>query len=207
MNKNQKYLEMMSDIYAIFNKLNLKSFVWGGFAVDVLHGGFTREHGDLDCFAENLEENKEALQNILRDMGYLVNYLDDFWMLQIEKGEVRATFNSVRNICGIAHWHHAGPQGTVFFPYEWLDERPRVFYETPVYTCGLNLAYLIKTNVRLISADWEMRDKDKEDIKVLTELLAAHEINESEIKKRIWSHNPYWYAKGYAEYFLPMLLS
>jgi hypothetical protein len=38
-------------------------------------------------------------------------------------------------------------------------------------------------------------------------LEMMNEIEEPVTKKHIWSHNPYWYAKGYVEYFLPMLLS
>jgi hypothetical protein len=205
--KNQKYLEMMNDIFRISDILGLKTYIWGGFAVDMLHGEFTREHGDLDCFTENLVENRNALQQQFQTLGYSVNYLDDFWMLQIEKGDVHATFNSVRNIDGIAHWHHAGSHGTVFFPYDWLDEAPRVFYETPVYTFGERMAYILKTNVHLISAEWKLRDKDYSDIAILEQLLNSLNVDINEIKKKVWSHNPYWYAKGYEDYYFPIILS
>ena len=132
-NKNQKYLDMMKDIYAVSTGLGLKTFVWGGFAVDILYGKFTRQHGDLDCFTENLVENIDELKSRYEALGYSVNYLEDFWMLLIERGDVHAAFNSVRNVDGIAHWHHAGPHGTVFFPYDWLDKEPAVFYDSSVY--------------------------------------------------------------------------
>ena len=59
--KNQEYRKMMKDIYHVSEMSGLKSFVWGGFVVDILQGEFTREHGDLDCFTEHLAENWEML--------------------------------------------------------------------------------------------------------------------------------------------------
>lgn len=204
--KNQKYLEMMQDIYDVSAQMGLKSFVWGGFAVDVLYGKFTREHGDLDCFTENLVENINELRERYESLGYSVNYLEDFWMLQIDNGSVHATFNSIKNVDKIAHWYHAGPHGTVFFPYDWLDNEPTMFYGSKVYTFGIKMAYILKTNVKLISAEWRIREKDKADIGVLTQMLDTYGINKDDIKKKVWSHNPYWYAKGYAEYYFPITL-
>ena len=205
--KNQQYLDTLQDIYTVSSSLGLKTFIWGGFAVDILHGSFTREHGDLDGFTENLVENIDALKHQYESLGYSIKYyLEEFWMLSIEKGKIHATFNSVRNIDGIAHWHHAGPRGTVFFPYEWLDDTPALFYGVPVYTFGINMAYILKTNVRLISPEWQPREKDKADIAILEQILSARGISKDEITKKVWSHNPYWYAKGYEEYFLPITL-
>ena len=115
-------------------------------------------------------------------------------------------FNTVKSIDGIAQWYHAGPHGMVVFPYEWLDEKPTDFYGSPAYTYGIEMAYLLKNNVKLISPMWQLRDKDRADIAVLESILLARDINKEDIKKKVWSYNPYWYAKGYDEYFLPMTL-
>jgi len=166
---NQKYIAIMQDIYDVSAELGLKSFVWGGFAVDILHGAFTREHSDLDCFTENLVENLDALTKKYKSLGYVVNYYEELWMLEIRKGDIHAAFNTVKNIDGIAHWHHAGAHGTLFFPYEWLDDKPRNFYGTQVYTCGIEVAYII----RMVHAEWSSRDKDKADIEILTQLVKS----------------------------------
>jgi len=161
--RTQKQIELIKDVYAVSTSLGLKTFFWGGYAVDILHGTLTREHSDIDGFTENLVENKDELIVRYESIGYSIGfYLEDFWMLQIKKGDVHATFNTVRNIDGIAHWHHAGSHGTVFFPYEWLDEKPTDFYGSAAYTFGVEMAYLIKTNVKLISAEWQLRGKDKD---------------------------------------------
>ena len=204
--KNQQYLKMMQDIYDVSHRLGIKTYIWGGFAVDILYGGLTREHGDLDGFTENLLENRVQLTEQYEALGYKVSYLEEFWMLCIEKGDVHAAFNSVKNIGGIAHWYHIGPQGTMFFPYEWLDSKARLFYNTPVYTCGLNFIYLLKSNVRLGHAEWQPREKDNADITILENLLIANETDKNEIKKRVWSFNPFWYAKGYEAYFYPIFI-
>ncbi|MDR0272426.1 MAG: hypothetical protein LBI27_03815 [Clostridiales bacterium] len=207
MDKNHKYLVMMMDIFTVSKGLGLKTYIWGGFAVDILHGEFTREHDDLDCFTENLVENHEELQRQYEALGYSVNYIEYVWMLQIEKGDIHATFNSVKNIDGIAHWHHAGMHGTVFFPYNRLDDLPRTFYGTLVYTIGEKMAYILKTNVRLISAEWTLREKDCLDISILENLLNSQGVDKNEIKKKVWSHNPYWFAKGYKDYYFPITLN
>ena len=205
--KTQKQLELIKNIYEVSKNFGLKTFFWGGFAVDILHGKLTREHSDIDCFTENLVENKDKLIAEYESRGYTLGfYLDDFWMLEIKKDDVHATFNTVKNIDGIANWHHAGSHGTVFFPYEWLDKEPTNFYGSYVYTFGAEMAYLLKTNVRLISAEWQLRDKDRADIAVLEQILLSKGINKDEIIKKVWSHNPFWYAKGYDEYFLPVML-
>ena len=205
--RTKKQIETIKDIYTVSARLGIKTYFWGGYAVDILNGTLTREHGDIDAFVENLVENKDRLINEYESLGYSIEfYLDEFWMLCIKKEDVSATFNTVRNIDGIAHWHHAGSRGTIFFPYEWLDENPTDFYGSPAYTSGIEMAYLIKTNVKLISAEWQPRDKDKKDITVLEQILLSKNINTDEIKKKIWSHNPYWYAKGYNEYFFPIKL-
>jgi len=206
--RTQKQLELIKDIYDVSKSLGLKTFFWGGFAVDILYGTLTREHSDIDAFTENLVENKDALIARYTSLGYSIDfYLEDFWMLAIKKNDVSATFNTLRNIGKIAHWHHAGVHGTVYFPYDWLDKEPANFYGSLAYTSGVELAYLIKTNVKLISAEWQLRGKDKADIAILEEILLSRDIDKDEIKKKIWSHNPYWYAKGYNEYFLPIILS
>jgi len=207
--KNQKHLEIMKDIYTVSTELGIKSYVWGGFAADILNGNLTREHGDLDLFTENLVQNKDILTQKYETLGYEVKYLENFWMLQIYKGDIHAAFNSVRNVGGIAHWHHCGPHGTVFFPYEWLDKEPSMFYGSPVYTIGAELAYILKTNVKLLNPEWEakgLRDKDRADIETLERILSSRGVNKDEIKKKVWSHNPIWYAKGYEEYYYPILL-
>lgn len=200
---NQGYLEMLGDIFRVSEGLGIRSYVWGGFAVDILQGRFTREHGDLDCFTENLAENWEELRQQYESLGYDVYYMKEFWLLRIEKGGLHASFNSMKNIDGIAHWYHAGPHGTVFFPYGWLDEGPRTFYDAPVRTIGERLAYVLKTNAHLLHPEWKLREKDHADIAALEGMLGG---DVGEIKKRVWSHNPFWYAKGYEEYYFPIVL-
>ena len=205
-NKTKQNIEMLKDIFTVSDELNLKTYLWGGFAVDILRGALTRTHSDVDGFTENLVENLDPLTAKYTALGYTVSYIEEVWMLRIEKGEVHAVFNTVRNINGIAHWHHAGAHGTVFFPYDWLDATPRVFHGASVYTFGLKMAYLIKTNVQLISAEWQPREKDKADTAILESLLLQQDIDKEAIKKYVWSHNPWWYGKGYEAYYFPITL-
>lgn len=204
--KNALYLNMLNDIFGISGRLGIKSYIWGGFAVDILNGSLTREHGDLDCFCENLTDHIPELIEAYKERGYMVSYLDDFWMLQIKRDEVHAAFNHLKIIDEIAHWYHAGIHGTVFFPKYWLDSSPHHFYGACAYTAGVRFLYALKTRVELISPEWHKRAKDEADIHILREILQSEGIDKKEIYPNIWSHNPYWYAKGYKEYFKPILL-
>jgi len=52
--RTRKQLKLIKDIYIVSEKLRLKTFFWGGFAVDILHGAFTRDHSDIDAFIEKM---------------------------------------------------------------------------------------------------------------------------------------------------------
>ena len=208
--KTKHHLRVMNDIYVVSAKLGIKTFIWGGYAVDILHGKLTREHSDLDCFTENLVEHLDALKGEFERLGYSCKYLDDWWMLILEKDSAEAAvFNSVRNVCGIAHWHHAGPQGTIFFPYEWLDQKPHLFYGSSVYTFGAEMAYITKVSPRIMSpnGEWQGREKDEADVAVLEQIISSKGIDKDEIKKKVWAHCPWLYAKGHDECFFPTMLS
>ncbi len=202
--KNWAHIEMLRDIYEVSSALGLKSYVWGGFAVDIMRGDLTHEHGDLDLFCEDLVDRLGALRAAYEARGYVTNYLPEFWMLQIRKGGVHAGFNMVRNVDGIAHWHHIGIHGTVFFPYEWLDQAPVDFFGSPAYTIGLRLAYALKTCPRLLNPEWTPREKEEADRALLEEMLRARGIAKLDFMGHVWAHNPFWYARGYAEYELPV---
>jgi len=209
--KTKKQLKIIKDIYTVSAELGIKTFLWGGYAIDILHGKLTREHSDVDCFTENLVDNIDALKEKYVSLGYEINmqYYQDYWMLQIKKDGVHASFNTMRNVCGIAHWHHIGPQGTVFFPYEWLDKEPHLFYNTPAYTWGAEMAYIVKTNTKLVNiewAQWEIREKDKADVLILEQIILSKGINIDNAIKKVWSHNPYFFEKGFEECYFPIRL-
>jgi hypothetical protein len=92
----------------------------------------------------------------------------------------------------------------VFFPYEWLDRTPADFYGAPAYTVGLRLAYALKACPRLLSPEWKGRPKDSADLALLLDMLRRRGIDKSESLERVWAHNPFWYARGYAEYYDPI---
>lgn len=46
-------------------------------------------------------------------------------MLEIRKGNQHASFNPLDRDGNVAMWRHIGDQGTVYFPYSWLDSTSR----------------------------------------------------------------------------------
>ncbi|WBW96467.1 nucleotidyltransferase domain-containing protein [Oceanirhabdus sp. W0125-5] len=203
--RNQGYLEIMKDIYEISNECEIKSYIWGGYVIDILKGSLIREHSDLDVFTENMLEKLDKLKCLYESRGYEIEYFEDINMLEIRKGELHASFNCLDIDGEIAKWRHIGREGTVYFPYKWLDSNPREFYNVKVYTSGFKFEYAIKTKVQMLTPIWKPREKDKVSIKYLQEILHKENVSPDEIYKWIWSYNPYWYKKGYDEFFRPTI--
>lgn len=205
--QNRQYLMMMKDLFRAGSDLNIKIYIWGGFSLDIREGRFLREHGDLDGFAENLEENRESLAAALNELGYDTDYNAEFSMLEIRRGPVHATLNPLILNGKIAQWKHIGNQGSVFFPADWLDTAPRMFCGVRVYTAGVRFEYAIKTKVSMLHPTWQLREKDRLAIERMKEELDALKITEDDIYPWIWSYNPYWFHLGYEEFFRPTVAS
>jgi hypothetical protein len=195
--KNAKYLEFLKDIYEVSLACGTKTYIWGGMTIDLLEGKFLREHGDLDGFTERMLENLERMKSLYEDRGYITEFSDKFHILKIRKGELHASFNrlDVSKDGEMALWRHIGDHGTVYFPFEWLDEIPRDFYGVKVYSAGMKLDYAIKSKVKLLSLQWDLRDKDKEALKYLENKLRDDGIKPTDVHSKIWSYNPYVFSK------------
>lgn len=201
--KNQGYLEMMRDIFEVSAICKTITYIWGGFVIDILEGNFLREHGDLDGFTENMTGKLDDFMSLYQSKGYETKYIEDIQMLEIRKGEVHASFNCLDIDGSIAMWRHIGKEGIVYFPFEWLDSQPRDFYNTKVYTSGYRFEYAIKTKVEMLTPVWKPREKDRIAIEYLQEILKIENVSPDDIYKWIWSYNPYWFKKGYDEFFRP----
>jgi len=125
--RNLSYLEFMKDIFEVSAACNVKTYIWGGFTIDIFEGMFLREHGDLDCFVENMMQVLDQLMPEYKNRGYHTEFISDFNMLKILKGEQHAAFNPLDIDGTVAMWRHIGDQGTVYFPYDWLDKETRSF--------------------------------------------------------------------------------
>ena len=193
----------MNDIYEVSTACSTKTWIWGGLTIDIFEGRFLREHGAVDAFTEDLLELKGALAELYRERGYGTEFLDEWHMFKISKDNFHAGFNRLESDHGVAMWRHIGEHGTVYFPYQWLDAVPRRFYDVQVYTSGIQFESAIKTNVRLLSPEWKPRDKDKDAAGYLSEAIAKQGLVPQDILSHIWSYNPFWMRRGYAEYAMP----
>ena len=124
-------------------------------------------------------------------------------MLEIIKGDIHAAFNGLELDGETAMWRHIGKDGTVYFPKSWLDTEPRDFYGVKVYSAGYRFDYAIKTKASMLTPVWELREKDHLAIAYWEEILRENGENPEDIYKWIWSYNPFWYKKGYDEFFRP----
>jgi len=203
---NLCYLEMMRDIYEVSAACSTKTYIWGGFVIDIFEGKFLREHGDLDGFVENMMTVLKKLIFEYRNRGYHTEFRKDINMLIIRKGNQHAAFNSLDIDSTVAMWRHIGDQGTVYFPYSWLDNSPRSFYNVKVYTSGLYFEYGFRKIVHLLNPEWKEREKDRAAKEYLENRIKAEGIDSKTILKSIWSYNPFWIKKGYNPFDKPTLV-
>jgi hypothetical protein len=172
--------------------------------VDILSGGFRREHHDIDGFTLNLSTVQDRMDAALAQRGYTVSYVEEIGALRVETGGIHATINELEIDGENAMWHHAGRQGTVHFPVAWLDSTARKFLGARVYTCGVLFEYAIKTNPRLLNPQWQPRDKDHDAVAFLEQQLATSSMRDRGLLSEIWSYSPYWVERGYPEYAKPV---
>ncbi|GEM_PF-747492 len=203
---NQGYLELMKDIYEVSAACSTKTYIWGGFTIDIFKHRFLREHGDLDGFAENMMSVLDQLTTQYKTRGYNTEFLSDINMLVIRKGDQHAAFNPLDIDSDVAMWRHIGNQGTVYFPYSWLDNIPRSFYNIKVYTSGLHFEYGFRKIVNFLNPEWKEREKDQIAAEYLETKIRESGIDIESILKRIWSYNPFWIKKGYDPFEKPVLV-
>lgn len=202
---NQHYLEFLRDIYEVSLACETVTYIWGGFTLDIVEGRFLREHHDLDGFTLNLLEVLPDMTARYESCGYKVEFNEDFDILGISRGGLHAAFNRLETDGAMMMWRHIGNEGTVYVPAYWLDDTPRGFYGTPVYTAGIQLDYVLKTNVRLIHAEWALREKDHATIRHLERVMERENLDPEVFLTEVWSYNPFWAKRGYPEYAMPIM--
>ena len=203
---NQGYLQFLNDIYEVSNACSTKTYIWGGMAIDILKGDLTREHNDLDGFTLNMLEKLNDLSARYENLGYETSFLEEFHMLKIKKGGLHAAFNRLDIDGDVAMWRHIGEQGTVYFPFSWLECIPRNFYHTQTYCSGINFEYGFRKIARLLNPEWKGREKDIIALEYLEERLSNDGIETKSVLKSIWSYNPFWAKKGYNPFDKPTLV-
>ena len=204
---NLAYLEFLRDIYEVSVACSTKTYIWGGFTHDIFEGEFIRDHGDLDGFTENMMSVLDDLISNYKNRGYTTEFKNNINMLVIRRDGLHAAFNSLDVDESVAMWRHIGNHGTVYFPYKWLDDTPRDFYDVKVYTSGIYFEYGFRKIAKSINPDWKAeREKDKITIDYLQRKLDEIGIDPKTILRSIWSYNPIWIKKGYDPFDIPVLV-
>jgi hypothetical protein len=199
--ENQRLvLQFLRDIYAVSSELGTRTTIWGGLVPDILHGSFLRDHHDVDGFVLNLLDVKDQMAARFSERGYVVSYQHAYDLLRVDRGGLHAAFNRLETEGDQAMWRHVGDQGTIGFPVDWLALSPRSFYDVQTYVSGARFEYAIKSNVRLLSPEWQPRDKDLLALRVLETELDRFGLRPAQFLAEIWSETPYWVERGYPEY-------
>ncbi len=201
--KNRAYLDLIADVYEVSAAHSSRTYIWGGLTIDIFENRFLRDHHDLDGFTLNLEDISDRLATAYAKRGYQTKFDREFLILKIEKGGVHAGFNPLEISGDVARWMHIGREGSVYFPAGWLDATPRLFYGSKVYTAGIRFEYAIRTKGGMLNPEWKPRDKDREATEYLERAIERENIRPQDIYEWIWSYNPFWYRRGYTEFFRP----
>lgn len=194
---NRLYLAFLQDIHDVSQACETRTYIWGGFTLDLLAGHLLREHHDLDGFTLNLLDVLPEMTALFGERGYRVTFLEEWHILRIDRDGLHAAFNRLERDGDTALWRHIGDRGTVYFPYAWLDDAPRAFHGVPVYAAGAELDYALKAEVRLLNPEWRPRERDVLARQALERALADRGIDPAAVLARVWSHNPFWAARGY----------
>ena len=200
---NQHYLAFLRDIYEVSNACSTTTYIWGGFTIDILEGRFLREHSDLDGFTLNLLDVLQDITELYEERGYSAKFRTDINMLEIFRNGLHASFNSLEIDGPIAMWRHIGDEGTVYFPVDWLDDKPRDFHGEKVFLAGIQLDYSLKTNIRMTHAEWNLREEDYAAIEYLEGVMEKEGMDPECFLRKVWSFNPHWVRRGYPEYAMP----
>jgi len=194
----------LRDLFDVSSACGTRTFIWGGMSIDIQRGRFVRDHHDVDGFTLNLLDVKAEMIAMLTAKGYSCSYNAAFDMMKIATGNVHAGLNRLEAEQGCAMWRHVGNEGTIFFPLEWLDSRPRDFHGLALYTSGPRFEYAIKTNAYLLNPSWQLREKDREAIEWLSGELERLSVDRPQMLTQIWSHTPFWAKRGYPQYERPI---
>ena len=57
----------------------------------------------------------------------------------------------------------------------------------------------------MLHPEWQLKEKDQNAVNYMEEKLKAEKILKEDIYNWFWSYNPYWYKKGYDEFFRPTI--
>jgi hypothetical protein len=185
-------LQILQDIYDISTACSTKTYVWGGFVMDIMEGRFLREHHDIDCFTLNLLDVKEKVDNLFVSKGYHTQYIHDIDMYQIKINGCGTAFNRLEVEKETAMWRHIGNEGTLFFPVRWLKDTPVLFYGVPIFISGPEFEYAIKARVELLSPEWQLRGIDESSREYYLKALEQRGISPEEVLEQVRSDNPYW---------------
>jgi hypothetical protein len=205
-NSNRAYLALLEHVYEISAICSARTYIWGGFTLDIFEGKFTREHHDLDGFIDGMMPKLDKLRVMFEQRGYETSFRDDINMLTVRKGKQHGVFNAMERDGTVAMWRHIGNQGTVFFPFEWLDKAPRRFYDAEVFTSGAYFEYAFRQIAQYVNPEWKERKKDRTAKQYFEKRVRELGIEPDALLSKIWSYNPYWLKKGYDGFDKPTLV-
>ncbi len=177
------YLKTFYLINTICEQLGTRAYLWGGWIPDIYTNKILREHDDADYLILNLYEHRNFLQKKFNTLGWETKILenDD---LKITKANLKVHFGHLQIVGNKAEWLHNGKLGKIEFPTDWLNNELIKFQNSDLYAVKPEFQYVLKIHPELMNQTWSLREKDKQDIKILKQILKNTDLSilETEMK-------------------------
>ena len=159
MNK-QFYTDVLSDLASAMKITKSKIYIFAGFTIDVWENEILRDHHDVDTICIDLKVKVNDLVLFFENKGYQITYIQN-GDIKIKKNGFGISMTNCDIIENIAKWSPYGVVGSIYFPAEWLVDKPCQFNDFSLYTVDKRFEYCLKINPSNFNPDWDPRDHSK----------------------------------------------
>lgn len=178
----QFYTKVLSDLAEAIKKTNSKIYIFAGFTIDIWEKEILRDHHDIDTICLELFNQTNEIVKFFENKGYEIIYVPN-GDLKIKKNGFGISMTNCEIIENTARWSPYGVTGSIYFPSEWLADKPCQFNNFSLYTVDKRFEYCLKINPSYFNPDWEPRDHSKS-LNYLKKYLSDENISvESFIQK------------------------
>lgn len=176
------YKNVLSDLSDAIKYTKCSIYIFGGFTIDIWKNDILRDHHDVDTICIDFWMNSKSISAFFETRGYNIVKVPN-GDLKIKKNDFGISMTNCELQNTFAKWSPYGVKGGIYFPVEWLDNKPYFFRnDFPLYTVDRKFEFCLKSNPQYFNPDWPVRDHSKT-LSYLTEYFSTQEISpESFIK-------------------------
>lgn len=181
------YVKIFTLIDEICRKMNTIAYLWGGWVPDVYSKNILRQHEDAEHLIVDLYKHRSKLQKIFNNLDWQTKVVEN-GDLVIKKKQMKFHFGHVEIAGDKAFWFHNGTKGQIIFPEDWLNEQVIEFKGKKFHAVTPEFQYVLKIHPEFMNPEWQYREKDKVDIRILTTLLSKKYVDLKSLEGKMTSN-------------------